>query len=95
MQARLPKMKKADVDRAMKKHWSLENLAIALVVGSGSGQALADKLVSGEATPITYDTAGTPPEVLDEDKVIERFPVPIAKGNVRVVPVDQLFEKTN
>jgi zinc protease len=92
LQARLPKMKKAEVDRAMKKHWTIDNLAIAIVAGSGTGQALADKLVKGEPTPITYDTAGTPPEILDEDKVIEKFPVPIAKDAARVVPVDQMFE---
>ena len=43
-------------------------------------------------TPITYDTAGTPPEILAEDKLIEKFPVPLNKDAVRVVPVDQMFE---
>jgi zinc protease len=93
LQARLPRMKKADVDRAIKKHLKLEGLSIAIVAGTGTGQALADKLVSGEPTPITYDTAGTPPEILAEDKVIEKFPVPIAKDAVQVVPVEKMFEK--
>jgi zinc protease len=93
LQARLPKMKKADVDKALKKHLSLDGLSIAIVSGTGTGQAVADKLVSGAATPITYDTKGTPPDIEAQDKVIEAFPLPIKKANVRIVPVDAMFEK--
>jgi zinc protease len=90
LQARLPKMKKADVDKAIKKHLSLDGLSIAIV--ADKGQAVADKLVSGAPTPITYDTKGTPPEIEAEDKLIETFPLGIAAKNVRVVPVDKMFE---
>jgi zinc protease len=93
LQARLPKIKKADVDRVVKKYLTLEGLSIAIVAGADVGQSLADKLVSGAPTPITYDTAGTPDDVLAEDKVIEKYPVPIGKDAVRVVPVDEMFEK--
>jgi zinc protease len=92
LQARLPKMKKADVDRAVKKHLSLQGLTIAIVAGTGTGQAIADKLTGNVPTPITYDTAGTPPDVLAEDKKIEAFPVAIDKADVKIVPVEQLFE---
>jgi zinc protease len=91
LQARLPKMKKADVDKAIKKHLSLQGLTIAIV--SDKGQAVADKLVSGDPTPITYDTKGTPPEIEAQDRIIQMFPLPIKRANVRVVPVDQMFEK--
>jgi zinc protease len=91
LQTRLPKMKKADVDRAVRKYLSVDGLSIAIV--ADHAQALADKLVSGEPTPITYDTAGTAPEILSEDKIIEKFPVPIAKDALRIVPVDQMFER--
>jgi zinc protease len=84
-------MTKADVDKAVRKHLTLTGLSIAIV--ADHAQALADKLVSGEPTPITYDTAGTPPEILAEDKIIEKFPVPLNKDAVRVVPVDQMFER--
>ena len=89
--ARLPKMTKADVDKAVRKHLTLQGLCIAVV--ADHGQALADKLVSDAPTPITYDTAGTPADVLAEDQLIEKFPVPITKDAVRVVPVDQMFER--
>jgi zinc protease len=91
LQARLPKMKKADVDRAVRKHLTLNGLSIAIV--ADKAQALADKLTSGAPTPITYDTAGTPPDILAEDKIIEKFPIPLSKDAVRVVPVEQMFER--
>jgi zinc protease len=91
LQARLPKMSKADVDRAVRKHLTLSGLTIAIV--ADKAQALADKLASDAPTPITYDTAGTPPDILAEDRIIEKFSVPLSKGAVRVVPVEQMFER--
>ena len=84
LQARLPKMKKAEVDAAMRKHMSVEGLTIAIV--ADKGQQVADTLLSGAPTGISYDTAGTPPEVVAEDDLIKRFPVPIEKENVRRHP---------
>ena len=91
LQARLPKMKKADVDRAVRKHLTLNGLSIAIV--ADKAQALADTLISAAPTPITYDTAGTSPDILAEDKIIEKFPIPLSKDAVRVVPVEQMFER--
>ncbi len=92
LQARLPRMTKADVDRAVRKHLTLTGLCIAIV--ADHAQQLADKLASDAPTPITYDTAGTPADILNEDKNIEKFPVPIAKDAIQVVPVEQMFEKS-
>jgi zinc protease len=91
LQTRLPKMSKADVDRAVRRHLTLSGLTIAIV--ADKAQALADKLASDAPTPITYDTAGTPPDILAEDRIIEKFPVPLSEGAVRVVPVEQMFER--
>jgi zinc protease len=91
LKTRLPKMKKADVDRAVRKHLSAKNLAIAIV--SDNAEALRDTLLAGKPTPIVYDTKDTPPDVLKEDKAIERFPLPISGSRTRVVPVDEMFEK--
>jgi zinc protease len=90
---RLPKMKKAEVDRVIKKYLGIDKLAIAIVTDKGA--EVRTKLVDGVPTSMNYDTAGTPPEILAEDKVIEKFPLPVKAENVRVVPVDQLFEKAS
>jgi hypothetical protein len=42
-------MKKADVDRAVRKHLSLKNLSIAIV--SEKGEALRETLLSGKPPP--------------------------------------------
>jgi zinc protease len=93
LQARLVKMKKADVDRAVRKHLALDGLTIAIVAGTNAGQTVVDTLTSGAPTGITYDTAGTPPDVVAEDDLIKRFALPIDKADARVVPVDQMFER--
>ena len=91
LQARLPKMKKADVDRAVRKHLSLSGLSIAIV--ADKGQPIVDQLAGGGPTPIIYDTGGTPAAIVAEDDIIKRFPIAFEKDNCRVVPVDQMFEK--
>ena len=91
LQARLPKMKKADVDRAVRKHLSLKALSIAIV--ADKGQAIVDQLTSGAPTPIIYDTGGTPANIIAEDEIIKRFPIAFEKEACRIVPVDQMFER--
>lgn len=91
LKARLPKMKKADVDRAIRKYLQMDDFAVAIV--SDKAQELRTRLLEGRATPITYDTKGTPPEILAEDKKIEREPLPLAPDAIRVVPADQMFER--
>ncbi|HEY0706087.1 MAG TPA: insulinase family protein, partial [Polyangia bacterium] len=91
LQRRLPTMKKADVDRAIKRHLTPQRWAAAIVTADAEG--VRKRLLSGEATPIVYDTKGTAPAILEEDKVIERFRLPIKEADLRTVPVEQLFEK--
>ena len=91
LQARLPKMTKADVDRVVRKYLGTNGLTIAIV--ADKAQAVADTLASGAPTGISYDTAGTPADVVAEDDLIKRFVLPIDKENVHVVPVEQMFEK--
>jgi len=91
LKARLPKMTKADVDRAVKKHLQMEHFSVAIVADKAA--EVKAQLVSGQPTPITYDTAGTPPAILEEDKLIEKEPLPVSAASVRVVPVAQMFEK--
>ncbi len=91
LKARLPKMKKADVDRAVRKHLQMDHFAVAIVADKAA--ELKARLLDGKPTPITYDTEGTPPAILDEDKLIEKEPLPIAADSVRVIPVDQMFER--
>lgn len=91
LRTRLPTMTKADVDRAIRKHLSTKNLAIAIV--SDKAESLRQTLLSGKATPITYDTKDTPDDVMAEDRQIENFPLGVTGGRVVVTPVSAMFER--
>lgn len=93
LQARLPRIRKADVDNAIRKHLRTRGLTIAIV--ARNAQEIAEKLATGVPTPITYDTTGTASDVLALDKVIEKFPLPVSKANIRIIPVDQMFESAS
>jgi zinc protease len=84
-------MKKADVDRVVRKYWQMDRFSVAIVADKAA--ELRARLLDGKPTPITYDTAGTPPAILEEDKLIEKEPIPVAADAIRIVPVDQMFER--
>ena len=88
---RLPTITREQVNAAIKKYLQPKNLAVAIVTEDGA--KLRDQLLSGEATPLVYDTAGTPPEVLAEDKEIAVWPLNINKEKLRIVPAGEMFEK--
>ena len=86
---RLPGLTTAQVNAAIRKHLAFKGFVVAIVAKDASG--LKAILTSGKPTPLTYDTQGTPAEILDEDKAIAAYPL---KGiKVEVVPVAEQFEK--
>ena len=91
LKARLPTMTKVQVDRAIRKHLDPRRLSIAIV--SDNAAALRAQLLSGKPTPMTYDTQDTPAEILEQDKSIERFPLPVTPSRVKIVSAGVLFEK--
>jgi len=91
LERRLPSMTKAEVDAAVRRHLPKGTFAIAVV--TDHAEKFKQELLSGGATPIHYDTQGTPEAVLDEDKVIEKFPIAVKAEDVRVVPASEMFEK--
>ena len=86
---RLPKLTVDQVNLAVRKHLKTSGIKVAIVARDAAG--LRELLTSGMATPVTYDTQGTPEDVLSEDKQIAAFPV--RDVSVRIVPVEQMFEK--
>lgn len=78
-----------EVNGAIKKHLQYKNLRIAIVTGEAA--KMAEALSSDAPSPITYPTE-KPKEVLEEDKEIIVEPLNVPAGNIRVVPVDQIFE---
>jgi zinc protease len=86
---RLPKLSVDHVNAAVRKHLKKGGMTVAIVARDAAG--LRDQLISGKPTPLVYDTQGTPEDVLAEDKAIATYP--LKNVTVRIVPVDQMFEK--
>jgi zinc protease len=86
---RLPKLTVDQVNAAVRKHLKSPGLKVAIV--AQNAEELRSLLTSGKPSPITYDTQGTPEDVLTEDKQIAAFP--LKDVQVKIVPVEQMFEK--
>jgi zinc protease len=86
---RLPAMTAEQVNAAARRHLRSGGFRVAIV--TRDAEAMRDTLLGGKPTPITYDTKGTPEDVLTEDKQIAAFPLRDVK--VKIVPVEQMFER--
>ena len=73
----------------MRKHLKTDGIKVAIVAKDAA--RLRELFSSGKPTPITYDTQGTPDDVLAEDKQIAVFP--LKDVSVRIVPVEQMFDE--
>ncbi len=92
LKARLPKMKKADVDRVIRGYLQMDN-SLRRYRGD-KAQELRTHLLERWPTLITYDTKDTPPEIVAEDKKIEREPLSLTADSIRIVPAEQMFERS-
>ncbi|MGE5343391.1 MAG: M16 family metallopeptidase [Candidatus Omnitrophota bacterium] len=77
------------VNNAIKKHLRCDNLKIVCV--TGDGEKLKADLTGNVVSSITYRTP-KPEEVLNEDKIIEAFPLKILPENVRIIDIDHVFK---
>jgi zinc protease len=87
---KLAALTRDDVNRAIRKHWSLQNMMIEII--TKDGEALSKAILGNSPSPITYN-APKPAEVMNEDKLIADFPLSIKPENARVVDVESIFEK--
>jgi zinc protease len=85
----LAKLTVEDLNRAIRKHLSAPNMEIVAVAKDAEG--LRKQLTGDAPTPIEYNTP-KPQDVLDEDKIVERWPLKLRPEDVRIVPVDSVFE---
>jgi zinc protease len=90
-QARLPKLTREDVNRAIKKYLNYENVAIAVITQDGEG--LKKALVENAPSPITYANPNMPKAVLEEDQIIQEYRLDVKPENVKVIPAGAFFRK--
>jgi zinc protease len=87
---RLATLTREEVNRVIKRYLRRDRLVIVAV--ANHAEDLKRALASGGPSPITYDSS-KPEKILEEDKVVERFPLDLRSGDVAVLPVNQTFEK--
>ena len=80
----------AKVNAAIRTHFGGGNLAVVVV--TPQADALAKALADDTPSPMTYASA-KPQAILDEDKLIERYPLALEPGDIRIVKVEDVFEK--
>jgi zinc protease len=90
MREKLATLKLEDVNAAIKKHLSFQNLSFVIVTKDAKG--LREQLLADGPSTIKYD-ADKPQALLDEDKVIGARKLGLKPENVRVVPIDDVFAK--
>ncbi|MFI5143823.1 MAG: M16 family metallopeptidase [Thermoanaerobaculales bacterium] len=86
----VPTLTRDEVNAAVRKYIKPAAMVIAIV--SEDADQLAEALASDAPSPISYATS-KPPEVLEEDKSIQAYPLHITKGAIRIVPVEQMFAR--
>lgn len=90
MRDALGRLTLADVNAAIRKHLSATDLDVVVITKDAEG--LRDALVSDAFSPITYD-GEKPAALLAEDKVIGARKLGIRPEKVKVVPVEEVFER--
>jgi zinc protease len=86
----LEEMTLEEVNAAVAKHLSYENVKIAIVTGEAEG--LRQALTSDAASPIQYPTP-KPQAVHREDEEIAVFPMPVKEDGIRTITVEEIFER--
>ncbi len=78
------------VNAAIKRHIQARNLCVVFITQDAEG--MKKRILSGEPTGITY--AGSQPQaILDEDKTIAAWPIPVKPENITILNINEVFEK--
>lgn len=88
MRDALGKLTVDDVNRAVKKHLSAQNLSVVMITKDAAG--LKNALVSDAPSTMKYESE-KPAELLAEDKVIGARKLGIKAENVKITPVEKVF----
>jgi zinc protease len=91
VQTGLAKLTRDEVNAAIRKYIDPENLCVAIVADKADDLQAA--LLSGDPSPITYQTPTTDPALLSEDKEIASWPLKVRKDRVTIVKAETIFEK--
>ncbi|MGE5411413.1 MAG: M16 family metallopeptidase, partial [Clostridiales bacterium] len=89
----LSKLTLEDVNKAIKKYWSIDNMFITIVTDKSEAPELARSLKENLPSPMAYSNvvkAGLPKEVLEEDEKVADFKLNIK--NVTIINSSDTFQ---
>jgi len=89
LKAALSRLTRDQVNRAIRKHLRTTDLCIVAV--ARNCEQLRQKLLANEPSPMRYN-APKPAEILEEDKVVAHWKLDLKPENVRIIPVESVFE---
>ncbi len=89
MKTNLSKLTLEDVNRAIKKHLTSDKMRVVMITRDAEG--LKKEIVENQPGKISY-ASPKPQEVLDEDKIISTFPIPVKAADITVTPVENVFQ---
>lgn len=78
------------VNASIKRHLQSRNMWVVFI--TQDAESMKKKLLAGAPTNITY-AGKQPQEVLDEDKIIAAFPIPVKPENIAIININDVFEK--
>lgn len=86
----LEKMTLSEANSALRR--TLQDQDFWMVLITEDAESLKEKLVAGTPTPITY-ASEKPDSVLDEDREIASFKIPIRAEKVHIVNIDEVLDR--
>jgi len=89
IRSKLAALTREDVNRAIQRNLRVDRIQIVAV--ARDAQALKDKLVSGAASPMTYNSP-KPPDIVEEDKAVATWNLGLRPEDVTIVPLEQVFQ---
>jgi zinc protease len=89
MRDQLAKLTLDDVNRAIRQYLRTDRMRVVLI--TKDAEALRDSITTNKPSPISYVS---PPasDILEEDKLIQAYKINVRPENVRIVPVERIFE---
>ncbi len=88
MQQGLNRLSLAQVNAAIKKHLTSQDLKIVMI--TAQARELQEQLLSQQASQVTYDGEKSP-ALLEEDRVIGSYPLKLKSEAIQIIPVEQVF----
>ena len=79
-----------DVNRSIRKH--LQTRDIKIIVVTEDAEGFLNAALKNEPSPIAYETS-MPDGILEEDSIIESYPLPINPSTSEIIPVDDVFQR--